>query len=219
MTDEVSCVVPPWGSYVVPVVRHRRLGGTTLASVKNESVARSVGAFIMACFLFFQWMRKIKMVVACHEVFCLAAMEDGMGLNAASIAFGIPKPTIRRQWLGLNKYASEDVKYMGGPLSLPAAVEDELIKHIKHVKDLDDMMFSMTATYLMGLTYEVAVAHGIKKFSNVKKSAGKKWYYNCMRRHPDLSLRSLSGTSFTRARRRLQSRSCVQFLRPAGQTY
>ena len=33
---------------------------------------------------------------------CLAAMEDGMGLNAASITFGIPKPTIRRQWLGLN---------------------------------------------------------------------------------------------------------------------
>ena len=40
MTDEVSCVVPPWGSYVVPVVRHRRLGGATLASVKNESVAK-----------------------------------------------------------------------------------------------------------------------------------------------------------------------------------
>ena len=128
---------------------------------------------------------------------CLAAMEDGMGLNAASIAFGIPKPTIRRQWLGLNKYASEDVKYMGGPL--PAAVEDELIKHIKHVKDLDDMMFSMTAKYLMGLAYEVAVAHGIKKFSNVKKSAGKKWYYNCMRRHPDMSLRSPEPASLARA--------------------
>ena len=130
---------------------------------------------------------------------CLAAMEDGMGLNAASITFGIPKPTIRRQWLGLNKYASEDVKYMGGPLSLPAAVEDELIKHIKHVKDLDDMMFSMTAKYLMGLAYEVAVAHGIKKFSNVKKSAGKKWYYNCMRRHPDMSLRSPEPASLARA--------------------
>ena len=113
---------------------------------------------------------------------CLAAMEDGMGLNAASITFGIPKPTIRRQWLGLNKYASEDVKYMGGPLSLPAAVEDELIKHIKHVKDLDDMMFSMTAKDLMGLAYEVAVAHGIKKFSNA-----------------DMSLRSPEPASLARA--------------------
>ena len=40
MADEVSCVVPPWCSYVVPVVQHRRLGGTTLASFTNESVAK-----------------------------------------------------------------------------------------------------------------------------------------------------------------------------------
>ena len=57
-------------------------------------------------------------------------------------------------------------------LHLPAAVEDELVKHVKYP---DDMMFGMTAKYLMGLAYEVAVAHGIKKFSDVKKSAGKKW--------------------------------------------
>ena len=187
MAVEVSCVVPPWVSYVVPVVRHRRLGGTTLASVKMK-VLRSMGACIMACFLVFssgcgksKWSSH---VMKC----CLAAMEDGMGLNSASRAFVIPKPTIRRHRLGLNKYASEDVKCMGGPLSLPAAVEDELVRHIK---DLDDMMFGMTAKDLMCLAYEVAVAHGIKKFSDVKKSAGKKWYYNFVRRHPDLSLRSL----------------------------
>ena len=81
-------------------------------------------------------------------------------------------------------------------LSLPAAVEDELVKH---VKDLDDMMFGMTAKYLMGLACEVSVAHGIRKFSDVKKSAGKKWYYNFMRRHPDLSLRSPEPTSLARA--------------------
>ena len=133
-------------------------------------VLRSVGAFIMACFLLFSsGCEKSKWSSQTMKC-CLAAMEDGMGLNAASRAFGIPKPTIRRHRLGLNKYASDDVKCMGGPLSLPAAVEDELVKH---VKDLDDMMFGMTAKYLMGLAYEVAVAHGVRKFSDVKKSAGK----------------------------------------------
>ena len=80
-------------------------------------VFRRVGAFIMACFLVFssgcgksKWSSQ---TMKC----CLAAMEDGMGLNAASRAFGIPKPTIRRHRLGLNKYASDDVKGMGGPLS------------------------------------------------------------------------------------------------------
>ena len=79
---------------------------------------------------------------------------------------------------------------------MPAAVEDELVKHVKYI---DDMMSGMTATYLMGLAYGVAVAHDIKKFSDVKKSAGKKWYYNFMRRHPDLSLRSPQPTSLARA--------------------
>ena len=51
--------------------------------------------------------------------YCLATMEGGMGLNAASRAFGIPKPTIWGHRLGLNKYASDDVKCMGGTLSLP----------------------------------------------------------------------------------------------------
>ena len=96
----------------------------------------------------------------------------------------------------LNKYASDDVKCMCGPLSLPAAVEDELVKH---VKDLDDMMFGMTAKDMMGLAREVSVAHGIRKFSEVKKSAGKKWYYNFMRRHPDLYHRSPEPTSLARA--------------------
>ena len=159
-------------------------------------VLRSVGAFIMAGFLLFYsgggkstWSSQ---TMKC----CLAAMKDGMGLNAASRAFGIPKPTIQRHRLVLNKYASDDVKCMCGPLSLPAAVEDELVKHIK---DLDDMMFGMTAKDLMGIAYEVAVAHGIRNFSDVNKSARKEWYYNFMRRHSDLSLRSTEPTSLARA--------------------
>ena len=134
-------------------------------------VLRSVGAFIMACFLLFSNGYGKSTCTWQTMKCCLAAMEDGLGLNAASRAFGIPKPTIRRHRLGLNKNASDDVKCMGGPMSFPAAVEDELVNHIK---DLDDMMFSMTAKDLMGLAYEVAVAHGIRKFSDVKKSAGKK---------------------------------------------
>ena len=124
------------------------------------------------------------------------AIDGGMGLNAASRAFEISKPTIRRHRIGLNKYASDDVKCMGGPLFLPASVEDELVKH---AKDLDAMMFGITAKDLTSLAYEVAVAHGITKFSDAKKSAGKKWYYSFMRRHTELSLRSPEPTSLARA--------------------
>ena len=57
-------------------------------------VLRSVGEFTMACFILFSsgcgkstWSSQ---TMKC----CLAATEVGMGLNAASRAFGIPKPTI-----------------------------------------------------------------------------------------------------------------------------
>ena len=166
MVEKVSCVVPPWCSYVVPVVRHRRLGSTTLASFKDESVAKCGRIYYGMFTYFFQWMREVNMVVADHDMLPSGYMVDGMCLNAASRAFGLPKPTLRRHRLGLN-----DVKCMCGPLSLPAAVEYELVKH---VKDLDDMMFGMTAKYLIGLACEVSVAHGIRKFSDVKKSAGEK---------------------------------------------
>ena len=42
---------------------------------------------------------------------CLACIEEGMRFNRASKEFGIPKPTIRRHRLGLNKYAKGDVNY------------------------------------------------------------------------------------------------------------
>ena len=76
-------------------------------------VLRSVGAFIMACLLFFSsgcgkstWSSQ---TITC----CLVAIVDGMGVNAASRAFRLPKPPLRRRRhrLGLNKYASDNVKW------------------------------------------------------------------------------------------------------------
>ena len=59
---------------------------------------------------------------------CLAAIDGGTGVNAASRQFGIPKPTIHRHRLGLNKYATDDKKLRGGPCILPNEVEEELVR-------------------------------------------------------------------------------------------
>lgn len=126
---------------------------------------------------------------------CLAAIDSGMGVNASSRLFGIPKPTIRRHRLGLNKYATEDKKLRGGPCVLPPDVEDELVSHIKN---LDELFFGVTATDLRTLAYQVARSHGINKFSETKQKANKTWYYGFMRRHPDLSLRRPEPTSIGR---------------------
>ena len=129
---------------------------------------------------------------------CLHVLDAGhMGINAASKFFGIRKPTIRRHRLSLNKYANGATKHRGAPCVLPDEVEGELVEHIKK---LDEMFFGITRTELMKLAYQVALAHGIEKFSEEKQSASKTWYYNFMKRNPDLSLRSPEATSIGRMR-------------------
>ena len=69
-----------------------------------------------------------------------------------------------------------------------------------HIQSLDDLFFGISIVELRKLAYQVACAHGISTFSDAKKSANKTWYYNFMRRHPDLRLRSPEATSMARSK-------------------
>ena len=128
---------------------------------------------------------------------CLAAISNGMGFNEASKKFDIPKPSIRRYRSGLNKYSNLESKHRGAPCILPKDLEDELVQHMKQ---LDQCFFGITIADLKRLAYQIARAHGIKGFSDTKQAANKTWYYNFMRRHPELTLRSPEATSIGRLR-------------------
>ena len=109
----------------------------------------------------------------------------------------IPKPTIRRHRLGLNKYAKGDIKLRGGSCALSKEVEGELVRHIKR---LDDLFFGLSILELRKLAYAVACAHGISAFGDEKKAANKTWYYNFMKRHPELRLHTSEPTSLARTK-------------------
>jgi hypothetical protein len=81
---------------------------------------------------------------------------------------------------------------------LPPEVEKEMVAHI--IK-LESCCFGMTINDCRKLAYEAVEKNGLKHvFNKDLKMAGKKWYYNFMKRYPDLSLRQPENTPMARAK-------------------
>ncbi|XP_076395897.1 uncharacterized protein LOC105663718 [Megachile rotundata] len=124
----------------------------------------------------------------------LTKLSQGViGFNEAHRKYGIPKPTLRRHFLGLNR----NVKF-GRPKDLSNTIERELVAH---ALKLEASFFGLTATGLRKLAYQLAEKYNLPhRFNREKKIAGKKWYYKFMKDNPCLSLRTPEATSMARAK-------------------
>jgi hypothetical protein len=123
----------------------------------------------------------------------LSKLSQGViGFNEAHRKYGIPKPTLRRHFKGLNK----NVKF-GRPKDLTQNMELELVAH---ALQLEANFFGLTATDLRKLAYQLAEKYNLPhRFNKEKEIAGKKWYYKFMKDNPCLSLRIPEATSMSRA--------------------
>ena len=128
-------------------------------------------------------------------------MEDAMdclkngdaGLNEIARLHNVPKATPKRHVDNKNKYANGNKKYSGRPTSLPAELESVLVQHCL---ELESMMIGLTGHDLMDLVYQLAEINQLdNSFNREKKSASKHWFYDFMKRHPELSLRQAEATS------------------------
>ena len=97
-----------------------------------------------------------------------------------------------------NKYANGNKNYSGRPTSLPAELESILVQHCL---ELESMMIGLTRHDLMDLAYQLAEKNQLDhSFNRENKSASKHWFYDFMKRHPELLLRQAEATSTARAR-------------------
>ncbi|XP_039294504.1 jerky protein-like [Nilaparvata lugens] len=128
----------------------------------------------------------------------LAAYRNGdIGFNECCRQYGIPKPTLKRHLDGKNITANEGKKSMGRHTTLPPEVEQQLVEHIKK---LEACFFGLTITDVRRLAFQIAERNCIPHvFNEESRIAGKKWYYNFMKRHKDISLREPQATSLARA--------------------
>lgn len=123
----------------------------------------------------------------------LAALDRHEGVNKVARSYGVPKATLLRHYHKRNAHGN-GTKSFGRPPTLLAEVEEELKNHILL---MEERMFGLTPTEIRELAFDVAeqMQPGQHPFN---ERAGKKWYYNFLRRFPELSLRTPELTSMAR---------------------
>ena len=119
-----------------------------------------------------------------------------MGYKKAAKEFGVPRNTLKRRHLGINKNAKGSSKILGSYTAVFSAdIERELVQYIL---TMEGMMFGITCKEVRGLAFEMAERNNIPHpFKN--GVAGKDWLQGFMSRHPELSLRQPEATSAARA--------------------
>jgi hypothetical protein len=118
------------------------------------------------------------------------------GINKICQMYEIPKPTFLRHLKGRNVRANEDRKVLGRATTFDKNIEKELEDYVLH---LEEFFFGVTITDVRKAAYDVAEKNRIRhNFNARKRMAGKKWYYNFIRRHPNISLRKPESTSLAR---------------------
>lgn len=126
----------------------------------------------------------------------IAYEKKEMSLNKIAKTYSIPKPTILRHAMKKNKIAIDAEIQKGRPAVFVHDIENKLTQHIL---DLEKYMFGLTINNIRSLAFQIAERHNIlNNFNKEKRMAGKGWFYNFMKRHPELSVRQPENTSLNR---------------------
>lgn len=126
----------------------------------------------------------------------IAYEKKEMSLNKIAKTYSIPKPTILRHAMKKNKIAIDAEIQKGRPAVFEHDIENKLTQHIL---DLEKYMFGLTINNIRSLAFQIAERHNIlNNFNKEKRMAGKGWFYNFMKRHPELSVRQPENTSLNR---------------------
>lgn len=126
----------------------------------------------------------------------IAYEKKEMSLNKIAKTYSIPKPTILRHAMKKNKIAIDAEIQKGRPAVFEHDIENKLTQHIL---DLEKYMFGLTINNIRSLAFQIAETHNIlNNFNKEKRMAGKGWFYNFMKRHPELSVRQPENTSLNR---------------------
>lgn len=117
-------------------------------------------------------------------------MSKELSLRTASAQYNIPKSTLHDKISALNRGEEVSLKPKLGRFSITFTPEYEEVL-VKHVKDLSYGCEPLMKKKFLKLAFDLAESMKIPhRFNKDKGTAGKHFYYDFMRRHPGLFLRT-----------------------------
>lgn len=111
-------------------------------------------------------------------------------IKGASVKYGIPYSTLQRR-----VKTGSSIKKLGR--FTPIFTEAEELELVQHLKDLDALFYGLTKTEFLQLVGEFAKRKN-KQTPFKSNVAGKQWYKNFKKRHPEIVLRTPESTSIAR---------------------
>ncbi|KAJ4425442.1 hypothetical protein ANN_28057, partial [Periplaneta americana] len=126
-------------------------------------------------------------------------LSGKMTIRQAAVSFSVPRSSLGDRVLKVK--SGSDVKVCADMGRFkPTFSENYEEEFVKHIKDLDNRMMPLTKKEFLKLTFDLAETLRIlHRFNKEKKRAGKDFYYNFLKRHPNLSLQTAESTSSQRA--------------------
>jgi DDE superfamily endonuclease/helix-turn-helix, Psq domain len=123
-----------------------------------------------------------------------AVKEHQMAVRAAAKSYNVPRATLQR----MLKTSSTSLKPLGRRPVFDKHLEDELSRYIL---EMESKFFGMTRKDVKILAYQLAEKNNIlpNPFSSKNQEAGRYWLKGFMARNQRLSIRTPTGTSFSRA--------------------
>lgn len=131
----------------------------------------------------------------------IEAVENGMFVRTAATNFEVPRMALKR--LIKKKRADgvlpKQLKKLGSIHCV--FTEDQEADLLRYIFDMETRMYGLSPRDVRCLAFQLAKKNNIKHpFSETSQAAGKDWFAQFRRRHPNLSLRSPESTSIARAR-------------------
>lgn len=126
-------------------------------------------------------------------------MNHNMTIREASERFSVPKSTLFDKVKLLKDGKEAVLKPVMGRFKKTFSDEYEDLLE-SHIKDLVDRCMPLSKKEFLKLAYDLAEKLKLPhRFSNEKRMAGKHFYDDFVKRHPDISLRTAESTSLMRA--------------------